>query len=56
MSAPTLDRMSATHWPPHPDALGFTVADLHALPDDGLRYELIDGSIIVSPSPTASPT
>jgi Uma2 family endonuclease len=54
MSAPTLDRMSATSWPPHPDALGFTVADLHALPDDGLRYELIDGSIIVSPSATFS--
>jgi Uma2 family endonuclease len=35
-----------------PDAEGFTVSDLHALPDDGLRYELIDGSIIVSPSAT----
>jgi Uma2 family endonuclease len=44
--------MSATSWPPHPDAVGFTVADLHALSDDGLRYELIDGSIIVSPSAT----
>ena len=31
---------------------GFTVADLYALPDDGLRYELIDGSIIMSPSAT----
>jgi Uma2 family endonuclease len=37
----------------YPDADGFTVADLHALPDDGLRYELIDGSIIVSPSATS---
>ncbi|NEE01555.1 Uma2 family endonuclease [Phytoactinopolyspora halotolerans] len=31
---------------------GYTVADLHALPEDGPRYELIDGSIIVSPSAT----
>jgi Uma2 family endonuclease len=36
-----------------PDEQGFTVADLHALPEDGLRYELIDGSLIVSPSATA---
>jgi Uma2 family endonuclease len=35
-----------------PDSSGYTVDDLHALPDDGRRYELIDGSIIVSPSPT----
>jgi Uma2 family endonuclease len=34
------------------DARGYTVDDLHALPDDGPRYELIDGSIIVSPSAT----
>ncbi len=49
MTASTLDRVSATTWNPQPDALGFTAADLHALPNDGLRYELIDGSIIVSP-------
>jgi Uma2 family endonuclease len=35
-----------------PDRFGYTVADLHALPDDGRRYELIDGSLIVSPSAT----
>ena len=35
-----------------PDEEGFTVADLHALPENGLRYELIDGSLIVSPSAT----
>ncbi|MFW6092319.1 MAG: Uma2 family endonuclease [Actinomycetota bacterium] len=35
-----------------PGGEGFTVADLHALPDGGPRYELIDGSIIVSPSAT----
>ena len=28
----------------------FTRADLDALPDDGLRHELIDGVLIVSPS------
>lgn len=44
----------APFWPRRPDALGFTVSDLHALPDDGLRYELIDGSLIVSPSATYS--
>ena len=32
-----------------PDPSGYTVDDLHALPDDGRRYELMDGSIIVSP-------
>lgn len=35
-----------------PGSRGYTVADLHALPEDGPRYELIDGSIIVSPSAT----
>ena len=48
----TLSLVSTTPWHHRPDMLGFTVADLHALPDDGLRYELIDGSIIVSPSAT----
>lgn len=32
-----------------PGVYGYTTEDLHALPDDGRRYELIDGSIIVSP-------
>jgi Uma2 family endonuclease len=31
---------------------GYTADDLHAIPEDGRRYELIDGSIIVSPSAT----
>ena len=35
-----------------PDIYGYTTADLHALPDDGRRWELIDGSLIVSPSAT----
>ncbi|WP_162606458.1 Uma2 family endonuclease [Jiangella asiatica] len=30
---------------------GWTVADLEALPDDGLRYELVDGILLVSPAP-----
>lgn len=44
----------STRWLSPPGDLGFTVADLHALPNDGLRYELIDGSIVVSPAPTLS--
>jgi len=32
---------------------GYTTADLHALPDDGHRWELIDGSLTVSPSATS---
>lgn len=52
MTASTLNRMSATSWFPQPDALGFTAAQLHALSEDGVRYELIDGSLIVSPSAT----
>jgi Uma2 family endonuclease len=30
---------------------GWTVADLDQLPDDGRRYEIIDGSLVMSPSP-----
>jgi Uma2 family endonuclease len=30
---------------------GFTVADLASMPDDGRRYELIDGVLLVSPAP-----
>jgi len=30
----------------------WTVADLETLPDDGLRYELVDGTLLVSPAPS----
>src|SRR5260370_31773459 len=30
----------------------FTVHDLDRLPDDGRRYELLDGVLVVSPRPT----
>ncbi len=35
-----------------PHGLPLTRADLDAMPDDGHRYELIDGVLIVSPSPS----
>jgi len=31
----------------------FTVAELDRLPDDGRRYELLDGVLVVSPRPTS---
>lgn len=30
---------------------GWTVDDLERLPDDGLRYELVDGALLVTPPP-----
>lgn len=36
----------------HPPSGGWTTDDLDELPDDGHRYELMDGVLIVSPSPT----
>jgi Uma2 family endonuclease len=33
---------------------GWTVDDLGDLPDDGLRYELVDGALLVSPPPPNS--
>jgi Uma2 family endonuclease len=39
----------------HPDLVdgAWTVELLETLPDDGLRYELIDGTLLVSPAPSA---
>ena len=34
------------------DATEWTVDDLDLLPEDGLRYELLDGTLLVSPAPT----
>ena len=36
----------------NPPAGGWTTDDLDALPEDGLRRELLDGVLLVSPSPT----
>src|SRR5438046_5611273 len=34
-----------------PDATAWTVSMLEALPDDGQRYEIIDGVLYVTPAP-----
>ena len=36
---------------PPPPALRWTSADLEALPNDGKRYEIIDGELIMSKQP-----
>jgi Uma2 family endonuclease len=36
----------------HPPAPPLTRADLDAMPDDGRRHELIDGSLVVTPAPS----
>ena len=46
MSAVTIDEA----WPGFGSA--FTVAELDRMPDDGHRYELLDGTLVVSPRPT----
>lgn len=40
----------AEAWPP--PGRPFTVAELDRMPDDGRRYELVDGVLVVSPRPT----
>lgn len=35
----------------HTHAASLTRADLESLPDDGYRYELVDGVLLMSPSP-----
>jgi Uma2 family endonuclease len=37
---------------PNPDHKRWTAADLRAIPDDRTRYEIIDGDLFVTPSPT----
>ena len=37
-----------------PSAGDWTVEDLDRLPDDGLRYELVDGVLLVTPAPSFS--
>ena len=49
MAAPA-DVGTVGRWPDRIDG-EWTVDDLQTLPDDGLRYELIDGILIVSPTP-----
>lgn len=39
----------AEAWPRHGQE--FTIEDLDRMPDDGHRYELLDGTLIVSPAP-----
>jgi Uma2 family endonuclease len=39
----------AEAWPGHGQQ--FTIEDLDRMPDDGHRYELLDGTLIVSPAP-----
>src|ERR1700733_6505380 len=46
MSAVTIDEA----WPGFGSA--FTVPELDRMPDDGHRYELFDGGLVVSPRPT----
>ena len=35
-----------------PAGRAYTVDDLESLPDNGHRYELIDGSLLVTPAPS----
>ena len=39
-------------WVRMPRGRGWTWADLQEIPDDGHRYEIVDGSLHVSPSPS----
>ena len=39
----------AEAWPRYGER--FTIEDLDRMPDDGHRYELLDGTLIVSPAP-----
>ena len=43
--------MTAVAVLPEPSGGPFTRADLESMPDDGRRYELIDGCLLVTPAP-----
>jgi Uma2 family endonuclease len=45
-----MSAVTTTAWPE--GGRPFTVADLDRMPDDGRRYELLDGVLLVSPRPT----
>src|SRR6185312_12513444 len=47
----TMGSMTATEERPPLPAGPLSVADLEAFPDDGHRYELIDGVLVVTPAP-----
>lgn len=50
MAPPTESLAQVSHWPPR--ATGeWTVDMLGDLPDDGRRYEILDGVLLVTPSP-----
>ena len=52
MSAVTaLPEQAPFRWPPGSGP--FTAADLDAMPDDGRRYEVVDGTLVVTPAPGA---
>lgn len=43
-------RAQTSGWPDHIDG-EWTIDDLETLPDDNLRYELLDGTLFVNPAP-----
>jgi hypothetical protein len=46
MSAEPIDTLTL------PDRQVWTLEDLVSLPDDGHRYEIVDGSLLMAPAPT----
>lgn len=50
MAVMATDAPDLPRWPPSGE---WSVAHLSAFPDDGMRYELIDGVLLVTPAPFA---
>jgi hypothetical protein len=48
--AGALSAQRSGRWPARVEG-PWTVGMLERLPDDGLRYEIVDGTLLVSPSP-----